>query len=375
MVRFVHTADWQIGMKATHVGTVGEAVRAERFAAAQRVVDAAKEHGAQFIAVAGDTFEDNAVDRVLIQKVGDILAAFDGPVYLIPGNHDPLVPGSVWEHAVWKSHANLRVLVEASPVEIDGAVLFPCPLHEKHSMMDPTRWIDASKHGEIAIGIAHGSVQGVVQDDLDYPIARDAAARTGLDYLALGHWHSTATYEDDSGATRIAYSGTHETTKFGERDSGNVLLVEIEKRGESPKTTSIRTGGLNWESLEEDIGEAGDLARFRERIETLPDPDSTLLDISLTGVLHSEEHDQIARIDEIVRSRFLHGRIDHSQLLPCPTDDNWLNDVPVGVMREVAERLRQLGDPAMADRPEYATPEVAARAMIELYRMIHEVKK
>ena len=27
------------------------------------------------------------------------------------------------------------------------------------------------------------------------------------------------------------------------------------------------------------------------------------------------------------------------------------------------------------DRPEYATPEVAARAMIELYRMIHEVKK
>lgn len=375
MVRFVHTADWQIGMKATHVGTVGEAVRAERFAAAQRVVDSAKEHGAQFIAVAGDTFEDNAVDRVLIQKVGDILAAFDGPVYLIPGNHDPLVPGSVWDHGVWKSHANLHVLVKTSPVEIDGAVLFPSPLREKHSMTDPTRWIDANQCGEIAIGIAHGSVQGVVQDDLDYPIARDAAARAGLDYLALGHWHSTAHYEDAAGATRMAYSGTHETTKFGERDSGNVLLVEIEKRGDSPKMTSIRSGGLTWESLEEDIGEAGDLARLRERIETIPDPDSTLLDISLTGVLHSEEHDQVARIDEIVRSRFLYGRIDHSQLLPRPTDDNWLNDVPVGVMREVAERLRALGDPAKADRPEYATPEVAARAMIELYRMIHEVKK
>jgi hypothetical protein len=44
-------------------------------------------------------------------------------------------------------------------------------------------------------------------------------------------------------------------------------------------------------------------------------------------------------------------------------------------MREVAERLRALGHPATADRPEYATPEVATRAMIELYRMIHEVKK
>ena len=40
--------------------------------------------------------EDNAVDRVQVQKVADVLAAFTGPVYLIPGNHDPFSPGSVW---------------------------------------------------------------------------------------------------------------------------------------------------------------------------------------------------------------------------------------------------------------------------------------
>jgi DNA repair exonuclease SbcCD nuclease subunit len=96
-MRFLHTADWQIGMRATQVGDAGQRVRDERLAAARRVVEVARNAGAEFILVAGDTFEDNGVDRVLVQKAADILAAFGGAVYLIPGNHDPLVPGSVWE--------------------------------------------------------------------------------------------------------------------------------------------------------------------------------------------------------------------------------------------------------------------------------------
>lgn len=42
MVRFIHTADWQIGMKASHVGEAGTHVRDERVAAARPVVEAAR---------------------------------------------------------------------------------------------------------------------------------------------------------------------------------------------------------------------------------------------------------------------------------------------------------------------------------------------
>ena len=58
MVKFVHTADWQIGMKAAHVGAVGKRVRSERLESARRVVEAAASRQADFIIVAGDTFED-----------------------------------------------------------------------------------------------------------------------------------------------------------------------------------------------------------------------------------------------------------------------------------------------------------------------------
>jgi type I restriction enzyme R subunit len=59
------------------------------------------------------TYKHNGVDRVLVQKVADILAGFGGMVYVIPGNHDPLVPGSVWEHPAWKSMSR-----SASPVAV-----------------------------------------------------------------------------------------------------------------------------------------------------------------------------------------------------------------------------------------------------------------
>jgi DNA repair exonuclease SbcCD nuclease subunit len=60
------------------------------------------------------------------------------------------------------------------------------------------------------MGVAHGTVEGVRQDEPDYPISRGAPERAGLDYLALGHWHSTATHPGPDGVLRMAYSGTDE---------------------------------------------------------------------------------------------------------------------------------------------------------------------
>ncbi len=373
MVKFIHTADWQIGMKAAHVGEVGKRVRSERLESARRVVEVATSRQADFIIVAGDTFEDNAVDRVLVQKVADILGSFAGPVYLISGNHDPLVSGSVWEHAAWKSYSNLNVVTEAQPIELDEATLYPCPLFEKHSLADPTAWIDASENSKISIGIGHGTVSGISQAEPDYPIPRDAATRSGLDYLGIGHWHSFSTYPSADGIVRMAYSGTHETTKFGERDSGNALFVEIAKRGSPPVLESIPTGGLQWIVIEESLTDVGDVTHVREQIESLPDANKTLVDLRIGGILHHEDQAELQRIEELVRARFLYGRSDTSSLAPSPSDESWLDAVPGGIMQSVAKRLQELSDPAgTSDRPADASPETATRALLELYRLVQE---
>ena len=370
-MKFVHTADWQIGMKAAHVGGAGARVREQRVMTIEKLIDVAKENAAEFILVGGDTFEDNAVERILVQKVADILASSKLLVFMIPGNHDPFMPGSVWEHPAWKSSDNVQVLTEERPIEVLGGILYPCPIREKHSGKDPTSWIQSSREGAIQIGMAHGTVEGIHQDEPDYPIPRDAATRTGLDYLALGHWHSVATYEGPDGAVCMAYSGTHETTKFGERDSGNVLVVEITSVGTAPTVTPVRTGSLDWEVMEADLRQSGDLSQLLGIIEGIENPERKLLNLRIAGLLAAEERGEMTRIDEILSSRFLYANVDASGVKPSPEDESWLVNLPAGVIRETGARLRELGDPYFTgDRPGWASPEVASRALMELYAMI-----
>jgi len=375
-MRFLHTADWQIGMKARHVGSAGERVRKERLTTIGKVLEAAKANRVEFVLVAGDTFEDNGVDRILVQTVADKLAAVGLPVFVIPGNHDPYVPGSVWEHPAWKSAGNVGVLLREEPVEVPGGVLYPCPVREKRSGKDPTAWIRALESQEVAVGVAHGTVEGIHQEEPEYPIPRNAANRSGLDYLSLGHWHSFATFPSAEGVVRMAYAGTHEPTGFGERNSGNALIVEIPGRGVPPQVNPVRTGSLEWVAVEEEVRETGDLPRLRERIETMSDPTRKLLDIRVRGLLAAGDHGEIARIQDLLGSRFLYGRLDTAQLRPSPADDDWLSSLPRGIIRDVGAALRELADPNwQGARPEGASPEVAARALRELSAIVSECSR
>jgi DNA repair exonuclease SbcCD nuclease subunit len=365
-MKFLHTADWQIGMKAGRLGEAGPRVREERLAAGKRVVESAKNNGVDFVLIAGDIFEDNAVDRVLVQKVADILGAFGGPVYVIPGNHDPLVPGSVWEHPSWRSASNIQILREETPLEVPGGVLYPCIIREKYSRRIPTAWISHEETNVIRIGIAHGTVEGVPQDEPDYPIPRDAAKKAGLNYLALGHWHSFATYQGPDEMSCMAYSGTHETTKFGERDSGNVLTVEISGPDARPSVKPIHTGGLEWITLERQVREGGELGEVRQELESLENPVNKLVEVVLSGLLKADERAELSHIEQILSSRFLWGMLTSSGLRPSPQDDGWISDLPPGIIRDAAIRLRNNPD---------VSPEIAARALIELYAITQEASQ
>jgi DNA repair exonuclease SbcCD nuclease subunit len=306
-----------------------------------------------------------------VQKTADILGKSPVPVYVIPGNHDPLVPGSVWDHPAWGEQGKIRVLRAPEPLEIPGGTLYPCPVLEKHSRKDPTAWIDAARADGIRIGLAHGTVEGMPQVSPDHPVPRDAAARTGLDYLALGHWHSTALYEDPAGTARMAYAGTHETTRFGERDSGNILVVEIPGAGAPPTITPIRTGTLTWLTLDQEITQEGDLARVRALVEQAEDPEKTLIEVRLSGLLPGSVGAELARLREVLESRFLHHRLDTDGLRPAPEDEAWLEGLPQGVLREAALQLRELAaaEQTAASPPE-ASPKVAAQALMELYALV-----
>ncbi len=364
MFRFLHTSDWQIGMKAVNAGRQGDRVRAERLRAAERVVEIAHREGVGVILITGDIFEDNAVDRVLVRQVGDILKAFRGEVFLLPGNHDPYVPGSVWGHPVWEESPSLRVLVDREPVSVDGATLYPCPLLEKYSLRSPLTGVLAQEAAGICVGLVHGNVSGLEAGDVDFPIPRDAAARHGLDYVALGHWHSYARFEVE-GACRMAYCGTHETTKFGERDSGNVVLVEIAERGSVPELKPIRSGGLRWLDWEVSVGSKEDLKALRQRLDGEAEPQDCLLRLRVSGCLPSDGFEALQEIEEVLAAQYLVGALDRSQLRASPEESAWVDALPEGPFQAVGRHLLE----AMASAQDHRETQVTKEALLTLFEL------
>ena len=295
MVRFIHTADWQlIGASPSDPETV-RVRREARLSTVGAIGELARAEQADFLLVCGDLFEDNLVSDVLVHKLLRALQDMRLPVYLLPGNHDPLTVGSVYNRAAFQNAPdNVHVLRTADPVAVAGnCTLYPCPVLSRTSMADPTSVIPArSDPEEIRIGVAHGSLRiDSKHQDHDHPIALEATQAHGLDYLALGHWHDLLLMESG----RLAYPGTPEPTSFSEDNSGNVLLVEIDQAGAPPAVSARPVGRLRWLARTESVTEPANerLERLRVDLEALPERQTTLLRLTVTGAVSAESFPQL----------------------------------------------------------------------------------
>ena len=136
MIRFLHAADFHLGMRVTRfdMHACNRIIEA-RFEAIEQLRAKAVEHDVQFILIAGDMFDDHSVSSIIAERG---FTLFEGkvvhcPVYVIAGNHDPLTQGGVWDRGPWgrdQPTKRLRLLREPEPINIPDlpVTLFPCPL-------------------------------------------------------------------------------------------------------------------------------------------------------------------------------------------------------------------------------------------------------
>jgi hypothetical protein len=369
MVRFLHTADWQIGMKAAHTGEKAKEIRQKRFETTGRIVELAKQKDVDFVLLAGDTFEDHNVDNVAVKKTIDILNRFDPiPVYVLPGNHDPLVPGGIWDRDAWERiDPHVTLLRESQEYRFnDNVALYACPLSQKQSGLDPTAWIPCREDGDdrIRIGVAHGSLD-ILPGSVNFPVAADRPELSGLDYLALGDWHGHRIFG------RAVYSGTMEPTRFGEQDPGNVLVVEIDEAGADPRIEACRVNSLMWAEIAPEIRTAGDVESLDAEIRSLGPLASCLLKVSpdLGGCTDSSAVQRLEtlrnELDESVFFLEWTDPVHQPAIEPCR--------LPDGVLSQVDETLATILDGRIPGGPGHQfadrDPEVVGAAQMLLHRL------
>ena len=254
MFRFVHSADWQLGARFTQFGAKGAALREARLVTLRRALEVARQREVDAFIAAGDVFEDSQVDESLVSATVQLFSEFPTVlIFLLPGNHDPFSgPGSVWLRRPFvNAPKHIRILGEATAIELDGAFLVASPLHQKMSSLDPSLKLSELASnlpvGKVKVGVTHGSpaIPGKHQPN-DFPIALNAASRAGLDYLAIGHWHNWLDVNDGG---RVIMPGTPEPDSFDHKNCGYVAYVEIDSGGATPRIEQVTVASLRWKEM------------------------------------------------------------------------------------------------------------------------------
>ncbi|MBI5458112.1 exonuclease SbcCD subunit D [Methanobacterium sp.] len=363
MVKFLHTADWHLGMKYSRLGEKAEKARDIRVKSVKTLLDHAREENVDFVLVAGDLFDSNDVDKRLLNTVSEILQHTPVPIYIIPGNHDPLTLDSLYWDPVWETLNNVTIFKESKPFTLPhhNVTIYPSPVSQKQSKKDPTDWIkvngspskiktngseteiksseteiksleseikinDSLSNGkyqnarnEISIGLAHGNlaIEGYI-DNPNFPINPNRVTISDLDYLALGEWHSFRTFQDSEGINRTIYPGTPETTKFGEENSGKAVIVEIETPHSAPVIQELDVGTLVWEKHKLEINSRADAETLHLNIQQTLNPQNRVLSLNLTGVTDQDTINYLENFPSQFQNKFMHLNIIKDDLFLKP---------------------------------------------------------
>ena len=172
---------------------------------------------ADFVLLAGDTFENNQLSAAVLDQAGELLAEAGVPIVILPGNHDPALPDSVFVRRGMAHVPNAHIL----GVTHDEAVVFPAydleiwgHAHRDYFDMAPlrgprprsTRWQVAMAHG-------HYEPPETRANPLrpSWIFGDEEIAATGADYLALGHWDRPMRV--GNGVVSAFYSGSPELAR------------------------------------------------------------------------------------------------------------------------------------------------------------------
>ena len=374
-MKFLHTADWQLGMTRHFLEEDAQA----RYSAARRdaivaIGALARETGAEFVVVAGDVFDANQLAPKVVSQSLDAMRAIDVPVYLLPGNHDPLDASSVYTSALFTRECpdNVTVLDRAGIWEVrQGLEIVAAPWCSKKPTADLTAAVldGLTADGTTRILLAHGAVDSL-DPDRDNPsqisMSGIAAAvdQGAVHYVALGDKHSRTRVAD-----RVWYSGSPEVTNYDHRepDSGHVLVIDVDLDDPAhPVAVESRpVGTWRFLTLEREVNNSRDIADLNLNLDELPDKDRTVIKLGLVGTLTVTDRAALDASIDRQSLRFAGLRLweRKTDLAVMPSDEEF-DDLGIGGF--AADAVAELVDAA---RSESAGADAARGALALLLRL------
>jgi DNA repair exonuclease SbcCD nuclease subunit len=223
-IRLVHSSDLHVDddrVAAMHGGDGAAGLRA--------VLAAAQALAADVVLLAGDTFDNHQVAARTIDRAARLLADAGVPVVVLPGNHDPATPDSIWARGGFDTIQGLAILgmthERAVPFPALDLELWGNAHRDYHDMVPLRDPLPRAARWHVALGHGHYEPPETWANPLRPSwLISDAMIRdTASDYVALGHWDRAA--QVGCGAVPAYYSGAP-------HHAGTVNLIRLTAAGE-----------------------------------------------------------------------------------------------------------------------------------------------
>jgi DNA repair exonuclease SbcCD nuclease subunit len=371
-LKILHTADWHLGRSFPFFREEDQPkLTRARIEAIDKLLGLAESYAVNAVLCAGDLFHEPAPADTWWRE---LLRLFERrkwktrPVFLLPGNHDPLWPTSVWadDHPFRRGLPDWVHVVDRDDYEFalsEEAVLYAVPCRSQAGADDPTTLIPLRKPGDqrIRIGLAHGSFD-LAGHPMNFPIASDATQQRGLNYLAIGDTHGFREFPPKAAPT--VYPGTPEATTFDEQDAGFVAIVLFPRQGRPPIVQKQAVSRWRWR--DERCTSLADLEALRHQ-----DLKECVLRLTLQMEVTISER---ARVDDILQelkgNEAVCGKVGVLHVDTAGLEVNVHDASNFGgglpeVLRSVVARLKE-----QASEPD---GKVARQAMVLLHRTLRSL--
>lgn len=270
MAKILHAADIHLGAKFSGLGDKGASQREQLRATFKNVIITAINEKVNIVLIAGDLFDANQQPQRNVDLVIEhfsLLKRNNIPVCLIPGTHDCLDASSIYKKIDFEKECpNLKVFSNQDMTYKEypsfDLTIYGKPNLSNRSYVSPLTGLKRLTSTKFHIAMAHGSLyipEKIAEDD--HPFKIEEIKASGMNYIALGHWHRMYACSENPPAW---YPGPPEWIP-DQRERGSILLVTILDSGEvkvEPRMIGLR----DYDEMEIEMSEVQDLARLRERI-------------------------------------------------------------------------------------------------------------
>ncbi len=220
MIKILHSADWHLD--APLLGK--EELKKALASVPVKLANLCKEENCDLVLLSGDLF-DGAPSADSVAALKKALAQMEVPVFITPGNHDFVAPGSIWLTEVWPENVTVFTENQVKSLVLEG---LDCTVYgASFTSMDCPALLEgfrASHTTRYGIGIFHGDPT-MVSSPYN-PITQTQIRQSGLDYLALGHIHKAGSLL--CGDTLCLWPGCPMGKDYGEPGEKGAYIITLD---------------------------------------------------------------------------------------------------------------------------------------------------